>query len=228
MAGISNSNADTLDQEADILWKRAVETFRNGDSPGSLFLFKKLERMRYPQALFAIGNIYEHGGNGVTADLVAAEAYYKNSIRILDDLESHLALGRLYLRRGESNADYQKAKLQFEHVESRQSTTGSLFGLGMIHHFGLGVDRDLDLATDLYGRAVESGHILAEKNIAWILMGKRPIKGTIMWARVCVKIAAAVMKNPADTRLRIGFETCVPKNVARLEPNRPMKANKKR
>lgn len=182
-------------------WKEAVEMFRTGDRAGALFVFQRLAKEGCSPALVEVGNIYEQGGGGVAKDMDKAIEWYSRSVGVLDDPKAHLGLGRIYLQRGK-NDDFFNAYHHFLLLEASREM-GAFYGLGIIHELGLGVARDADSAIRYYQHACQLGHVLAMRNLARIMIKRRPLKGVVMWLKSCWKIWRLVTKNPNDPRLSI-------------------------
>ncbi|MCG8512247.1 MAG: sel1 repeat family protein [Rhodospirillales bacterium] len=62
------------------------------------------------------------------------------------------------------NGDYKEARLNFE-PEAKAGDSRAQLGLGLIHHKGLGVQRNLEEAAKWYRMAAEQGNAAAQNNL---------------------------------------------------------------
>lgn len=187
----------------DCRWLEAVDTFQRGDRAGALFLFKRLANEGCAPALIEVGNIYELGGGGVHQDYLKAKEWYLHAVEVIDDVNAHLALGRLYLNTGASKSDFHNAHYHFKLLIDHNNHMGALYGIGLVYELGLGVDKNYSKAEDNYGRAIEQGHILAMKHLAKLRLKKYPVSSFALWMKASIKILKVGYENPYDPRLGI-------------------------
>lgn len=193
------SNPEGLKNE----WYKAVNSFREGDKQGALYVFKKIAKEGVLEAYVEIGNIYHRGGGGITRDVNQAVYWYQKAIDQGNDPKAYLALGEIYLYCDQNQPNFDKAYEYFTRAAS-ENEPGAFFALGYMSERGLAKGKDLDRAIDFYESAIKHGHILAHTRISKIFFYKRKfVKAISHYSKGLFLGLVAVIKNPDDRRLRV-------------------------
>ena len=157
------------------------------------------------EASFYIGSIYEEGLNGVTKDLEKALFYYERSAEYVGDIESHLALGRIYFYGIGVPTNYERSYECFSLVEKQTGNAIASFMLGKFFMQGILVNKDLLKAEQLFNKAIDKGYTYGIRNMASLeyLKGNK-LKSVILTLKSAIKAMTIALKNPKDVRLRAG------------------------
>jgi len=198
-ADMKNIQSEKFDPE----WSRAVQTFKNGDFAGALYLFKKLEKAGSLDAIAEIGNIYELGGGGVEQDFLEAKKWHTKALNYANDPMACLALGRLYYFGNGVEQNYEKSFSYFNRLKE-QNMPGALYALGRMYEKGEGTNQDLDVAQQYYEKAIQLGHAVAQRDIGLVHIKKGSILlGIIKWCIGSINIFKIAYRDPEDKRLFI-------------------------
>ena len=181
-------------------WNKAIDSVASGNGQGAVFTCKALAKNGCAPALGQIGRIYEFGLGGIRQDFKEAVKWFKLSIEAIDDLQSHLALARIYLQNPKLDANH---KLALYHLDllAENEVAGAYFGLGLVHEFGLGVPTDESLALDWYERAQLLGHLMARLHGNRIRFAEKPIRYFLPLIVTSLQVRYAKLRNPYDQRL---------------------------
>lgn len=133
-------------------------------------------------------------------DLEAAENWYLLAIRAGNKMATY-NLGTLHLR----HKNYMKAKEAFE-SGGKMNYGPSVFNLGRLYTYGIGVEKNSDLALALYKRAASLGNIWGKLAVATmtVTLGKgalEKIKGIIMVIIAGVQFRVQKWRDPRSERL---------------------------
>jgi hypothetical protein len=159
----------------------------------------------YDEANYFIGCIYETGEEGVTKDLDKAIFYYNQAIENVGDVESYLALARIYFYGLNVQVDYEKAFKFYSLVESESNVAISSYMLGKFFMEGLYVDKDLNRAKELFQNAINLGNVYAIRSMADLEKHKgNHFKSAKLKLQAGLKAFLIAIKNPKDIRLRAG------------------------
>ena len=185
------------------LWREASNHIKQNRRARAIRIFRDLANKGHTLAFVEMGNIYELGGGDVTQDFEQAERYYQLAVQEINEPAAHLALGRLYYRTAKSNEDYRKSFHHFMSVIELTDHMGAQFGLALLHHFGLGVERDINEAKRYYELASNQGHALALRNLAKLRYTNSKCAGTWIYMRACYRILKIGLRKPYDSRMGI-------------------------
>lgn len=134
---------------------------KSGQGRELLEYLEERHRIGARYAITEIGALHARGCGSLDRDYNKAVAAFLESVRLYDDVTSRLALVRLYLEDDSLDPDKELAKRHLTLLASRGEMNG-FFGLGLIYHYGLGVNVDLEEAQRNYSEAIERGHIRAK------------------------------------------------------------------
>jgi TPR repeat protein len=148
-----------------------------------------------------LGHIYEYGCKNIERNINSAIFYYEHSADEYGDLESVLALGRIFYSYQEVK-DYEKAIFNYKIAEKFEQPIAFL-NLGRMYENGDGFDKDLDMARRYYKKAIEHGYVygyiflaILEKNQgSWF-------KNILYRFKAFLRTLPISIRNPDDVRLR--------------------------
>jgi TPR repeat protein len=140
------------------IWEAGIDSIMSGDGDGAIFIYRSLANDGCATALSQIGRIYEHGLAGIEQDFSEAIKWYKHSVETIDDVQSHLSLARIYLQ--DTNLDATR-QLSLYHLTllAENEVMGGYFGLGLLYDFGIGVEKNEELAEQWFAKAEGLGHV---------------------------------------------------------------------
>ena len=157
------------------------------------------------EASFYIGCVYEEGLKGEKRDIEKAIFYYERSEEHVGDVESLLALGRIYYFGIDVSIDYEKSFEYFSLIEKQTKNGIASFMLGKFYLNGILVEEDLSKAEELFTNAVEKGYVYGLRNMADLEKKKgNKLRGFLYIIRAVIKTFKIALKNPKDVRLRAG------------------------
>ena len=102
-------------------------------------------------------------GHGCPKDEEKALSYFSRAAA-LGDGEAEYGIAKIYYER----KDYLEAIVYLEKAINKGFYSASRI-LGMIYYYGLGIERDIDKAKELYDQAANNGNLMAELIIAKML-----------------------------------------------------------
>ena len=123
------------------------------------------------EAIFHIGNCYEHG-IGVSQDHEIAASKYLIADKA-GIIEASFGLGTFYQEGIGVEQDYSLA-IEYYTKAANSYHPSALFNLGRLHQFGLGVPVNISKAHDLYLLAAERGHVMCQFLVAQNLLNTEP------------------------------------------------------
>lgn len=183
------------------LWRDAAEAERAGDWKAILSTRIALVAAGAIGLCGSIGEIYERGADGITADTQSAISWYIKGITDSDESLSHFFLGRLYYVGNGFLQDFEKARFHFEKASSKGDKNASLY-LGRIYFFGFGRDRDLARSRQYLEPLLIPRYVSAYRIISAIdLEEGRTLSGVILRLKGILLTITIVLQNPADPRL---------------------------
>lgn len=183
-------------------WEVVVDLFRKGDKSGALYLLRALAQEGEGAALREIANIYELGGGGVTKDIEKAKHWYLKSVDEANDALGCVGLARIFYYGQDGTPDYEKALDYLLMVESNNIPLVNLM-LGRMYGLGHGTARDYEKAKMFYRKAMNSGNVVAQKDLALLEIEERNyLRGLVLWISAAVKILLIAFRNPHDPRLK--------------------------
>lgn len=157
------------------------------------------------EANFYIGCIYETGEKGIEKDLEKAIFYYSKGIENVGDVESYLALARIYFYGIDGHENFEQSYEYYSLVERESKNGIASFMLGKFFLNGTFVEKDFNKAEELFMNAAGKGYVYGLRNLANLekLKGNKfkSMYLTLKSAILAIKIA---IKDPSDVRLRAG------------------------
>lgn len=195
----------TNDKEASIesRWQKAMVLFRDDDKAGALILLKSVVKDGEYAAYREIANIYEQpSGGGVTQDFTKARKWYIKAIEIANDVNGCIGLGRMFYYGKGGSRDFEQAFEYFSMVEDKEIPVVNLM-LGRMYTLGQGVTQDFNKAKYYYQKAIDSGNVIALKNLGLLEFKlKNYFKGIYYCCSAGFKIIILAFRNLNDSRLR--------------------------
>jgi TPR repeat protein len=184
-------------------WQEAKTLYRNGDKSGALFLYKSLVKDGELAAYTEVANIYEQpSGGGVAQDFFKAREWYKKTIDIANDVYGCIGLGRMFYYGKGGTRDFDQAFEYYSMDEDKLIPVVNLM-LGRMYGLGHGVTKDYDKAKHYYRKAVNSGNVVALKDLGLLeLELKNYWHGVYHWCLAILKIIFLAFRHRHDPRLR--------------------------
>jgi TPR repeat protein len=166
----------------------------------AVFELQELAAQGSTLSMLYLGHAHQNGIGG-PVDLSKAEEFYRRAAE-RGSLPSSYQLGRMYF----DTEKYLQAKDAFE-IGAEGAYMPSLQMLGRMYMYGIGVNKDLEMAKDLFERASKKGHVFAKRNLAIILMTEKfnivnLIRGAWLFAVSLLNVVTLVATDRLSDRLR--------------------------
>ncbi len=180
-------------------FERIVDIRNSGDISQAHAEMRKLANAGCGRAIMQMGRWCENGDGNTSRNYDAAIHWYKIAEDKFDTIDAHIGLGRIYLNQREYLDAFHHFRLLTEHSEEM----GAFYAMGMLYHYGGGVEKDIDLAVSYYEKAVELGHALAAGQLAKIKQEKHFVSGTIARVKATWNAVRIMLKDKIDKRVGI-------------------------
>jgi FOG: TPR repeat, SEL1 subfamily len=183
-------------EKYDEAWIRATILLDDGDIDGALFAFKRLAKDGCASALVEVASIYHQMGldSNEKKKFEKAIEWYKHSIEITDDWESHLGIASVYFC---ENRDIDLAIFHLDLVINHNKDISALYMRARIYEN----DSDILRAIDLYRKAAFEGHIMSERRLALIDPNTNIWKRVFRTVIIIFKALKLAANDPDDKRL---------------------------
>ncbi|HEY4113579.1 MAG TPA: tetratricopeptide repeat protein [Rhizomicrobium sp.] len=154
---------EQFDAEPDLARLRDARLRQERDPERALQELKWLASRGSVMSMIYIGEAYARG-RGLKVDLEEAIRWYKQAAEMGSALAQHL-LGRAYLKQKRT----EQALESFRHAAA-QDYPPSIYFLGRMNCWGMGVPRNIEEGTRLFERAMALGNSPAKGALATILL----------------------------------------------------------
>lgn len=149
------------------------------DLKKSFELTKKAAEKKHPISMYNLGNKYLYG-TGTDKDCAKAKEWHEKGTEI-NSYRSWEGLGRVYYYGCDDIAiDYEKAFTNYQKAADLNNLEAK-YKLGVMHHYGRGVPKDIDKALVWYTKAAEEDHIEAMNSLGVIYYDKEKYKEAKIW-----------------------------------------------
>lgn len=147
-------------------WAEAIASYESGEKARALAIYKKLAADGECYALVEIGNLYENGGGGVTADYNEAAKWYRKAIFEIDDVDAHLRLAKMCLGHRLIVDDLEGVVVKHASAAGEKGAAIGWLLLGFAYESGSFGVKNMDKARKYYQAATEQGLIAAKHGLA--------------------------------------------------------------
>lgn len=181
---------------------QAAETCFPHDREKALQIFEELAAEGYVEAYVEIGNIHELGVRGQgTQDFDAARSWYMRAVEESNSAWGYIGLARLALN-GWADAGTAADAFEFLEIASEMNNPVALTMLGVMHHMGRDVPKNLAKAAELYQAAAAHGYVLPmsyHANLLW--QSGRYFQAAVLKLKAIRTAYKLAIKDRRDARL---------------------------
>lgn len=183
-------------------WKEAIASFESGDKAHALTIYKELAADGDCYALVEIGNIFENGGGGVTADYNEAAKWYRKAIFEIDDVDAHLRLAKMCLGRRLIVDDLEGVVVKHASAVGEKGLAIGWFLLGLAYELGSFGTKDRCKASKYFQVATAQGLIAGKRGLARLAFSSgHLIAGISLLLGAVWDTFVIARRNPSDKRL---------------------------
>ena len=184
------------------MYERARQLYRARQHRDALAAYVALaaEDPGNADVLLQIGSMY-HKGEGTGQQAQEAEQWIQKAVALGSPAAEY------YLAAIRSQQGRHTESVELLERATARGYTPAMYHLGVMYALGHSVPLDRHKAHDLFGRAAERGHVLAQRQYALSLMrGERGVTkipvGLLMMVRALVNSVRFYVADPSDERIQ--------------------------
>ncbi len=157
------------------LWyDNGIEGVVEANKPLAIQYAKQAADRGLTQAQLWIAQRYHHGLNGIKKSILVAYKYYKLAAEGSEDAFALYTLGMMHFLGNEDEKivpkSLSKALDFFSRAAYNKNDSQSQYQLGVMYEHGLGVERDMSQAIELYEQSVRNGNSNAQLRMGMLYM----------------------------------------------------------
>ncbi len=150
-------------KDIDQLFEHAYKLHENGDDVAAFNAYLELAEQGYSNCQAFVGGSY-YTGKGVEQDMLKARSWLEKAVVDDNEVGAQFLLGKICAYGG----DFAKAFSWYEQA-AKQDYAPAIYKMAIYNEKGRLGSRDIKRAMELYRRAAESGHLYAQRTLAFRL-----------------------------------------------------------